>query len=42
MKNLKIVVSALLMVGFLAALGGCEKSGAHGNGGKSGHGHSHE
>ena len=42
MKNLKTVVSALLMIGFLAALAGCEKSGAHGNGAQSGHGHSHE
>ena len=42
MKNLKTVVSAFVMVGFLAALGGCEKSGAHGNSGQSGHGHSHE
>jgi hypothetical protein len=42
MKNLKTVVSALLMVGFLADLGGCEKAGAHGNGGQKSHGHSHE
>lgn len=48
MKNLKTVVSALLMVVFLATFAGCEKSGAHENGGQSGqsgqsgHGHSHE
>ncbi|WP_371439532.1 hypothetical protein [Polaromonas sp.] len=42
MKTLKTVVSAFLMVCFLTALAGCEKSGAHGSGGKSGHGHSHE
>lgn len=42
MKNLKTVVNAFRMVCFLAALAGCEKSGAHGNDGKSGHGHSHE
>jgi hypothetical protein len=42
MKNLKTVVSDFLMVCFLAALAGCEKSGAQGNGGQSGHGHSHE
>lgn len=39
MKTLKTVVSAFLMVCFLATLAGCEKLGSRENGG---HGHSHE
>lgn len=42
MKTLKTLGSTFLIICFLATLSGCEKAGANDNGGKSGHGHSHE